>query len=90
MFQSGDTVTNWLFLGVSISGLLLAIGFFMKRSDGLFFSRTITQYKRDKNNPEYERERYVGKTTSEYILKYIPPVFMGFLMLLILKAMHLI
>lgn len=90
MFQNNDSLINWLFLGVSISGFLLAIALFMKRSNGLFFARSITQYKKDKNNPNYEKERYIGSTTSDYLLKYVPPIFIGFLILLILKTLHII
>lgn len=90
MFQSGSALINWLFLGVSISGFLLLIAIFMKKSDGLFLARTINQYKDDQNNPEYEKERQVGKNASKYILKYVPPFFLGFLILLILKSFNLI
>lgn len=90
MFQNGNAATSWLFLGVSISGFLILISIFMKKSDGLFLARTINQYKSDRNNPEYKKERKVGKNASKYILKYVPPFFIGFLILLILKSFNLI
>lgn len=90
MFQSGSAILDWLFLGVSISGLLILTAIFLKKSNGLFFARTLDQYKSDKNNPKYEKERYVGKNVSKYIFKYVPPLFIGFLILLILKFFNLI
>lgn len=90
MFQNGNATTSWLFLGVSISGFLILIAIFMKKSDGLFLARTIDQYKSDKNNSKYEEERHIGKNASKYILKYIPPFFIGFLILLILKSLNFI
>lgn len=90
MFQSGDTLVNWLFLGVSISGFLLIIALFMKRSNGLFLARTITQYKTDKDKAEYEKERHIGKTATDYILRYVTPIFIGFFTLLLLRTFNLI
>ncbi|MDT2781958.1 hypothetical protein ACODG4_00765 [Vagococcus fluvialis] len=90
MFQNGDVLTNWLFLGIAISGFLIIIAFFMKRSDGLFLARTITQYQSDKNNPKYDTERHVGNKATNFILKFVPPFFIAFLILLILKTLNLL
>ncbi len=90
MFQNGDVLTNWLFLGIAIIGFLIIIAFFMKRSDGLFLARTITQYKSDKNNPKYDTERHIGNKATKFILKFVPPFFIAFLILLILKTLNLL
>lgn len=88
MFPNGDILINWLFLGVAISGLLLIMALFMKRSKGLFLARTISQFKDDEKDSEYERERTVGKVVSNYLLTYVPPIFLGLVILLILKTLN--
>ncbi|MGF2053868.1 hypothetical protein ACQUEL_03595 [Vagococcus fluvialis] len=50
----------------------------MKRSDGLFLARTITQYKSDKNNPKYDTERHIGNKATNFILKFVPPFLLAF------------
>lgn len=88
MSPNEDTLINWLFLGVAISGLLLIMAIFMKCSKGLFLARTISQFKDDEKDPQYERERTVGKVVSNYLLTYVPPIFFGLVILLILKTLN--
>ena len=90
IFEATDLLTIFIFLGTFISGLLLTCAFFMKISNGLFFSRTIEQYKKDQYDPRFEKEQNIGKTFTRITFKYVPPFFTSFLILLILKFLKLL
>ena len=90
LFQSDDLFLIWLFVLVFTTGFLLICALFMKYSHGLFFSRTIDQYQKDRHDPKFKKERSVGTKFSEFILKYLPPIFINLVILLILKTISLI
>lgn len=85
-FADMDFLSLFILSGVFTTGLLLISALFMKKSGGLFFSRTISQYEEDQKNPKFENERQLGKRVTTFIMKYVPPIFIAFLILLVLKT----
>lgn len=88
--ENASTLSVFIFMGLSVTGFLLIIALFMKISNGLFWARTIEQYKQAKNDPNFKQERDAGKKITNWIFKYIPPIFTGFVILLILIWLKII
>ena len=77
---------NWLetlvYVGVFGTGLLLMLAWSLKKTSGLFFARSLNSFREDREKPEFERERRVGQLFSTKVLKYVPPFFIGFVLLM--------
>lgn len=73
------------FAGIVCTGLLLLIAFLMKLTKGLFIARFPHEFIRDMRDPDYERERRVGTLVGQLIVTYIPPFFIGFVVIVILS-----
>lgn len=89
-FNSLDSLTVLLFSGFLLTSILMLCALIMKRTNGLFLSRTPNQFKLDRNNPDYEKERQWGQRMATFIFTYISPIFIGFLVFFVLKLMHII
>ncbi|EJC3743709.1 hypothetical protein P8942_03760 [Enterococcus faecium] len=70
--------------------LLIGIGLVTKATGGLFWSRPPQNYFQDRNNPNFEEERRVGNRLSNTLLKYIPPISIGLLVILILILLNIL
>lgn len=73
-----------------ISLILIGIGFILKMTDGLFWARFPRDFIKDQENPDFEREREVGMNFSRWILRYVPPVSLVLLVLLLLKIVNVL
>lgn len=67
------------------STIMLLIGLFMKQTNGLFWARSVYQFKCDQNNPQYENERRIGQQATVLIFKYIPIFFIFCLVMFLLS-----
>lgn len=70
--------------------LSIGIGFILKMTDGLFWARFPRDFIKDQENPDFEREREVGMNFSRWILRYVPPVSLVLLVLLLLKIVNVL
>lgn len=80
-FAGMDLITVLIFSGLFATTTLLALALAAKWSGGLFFSRMPQQFQKDRNDPRFELERRTGQAYSRFVLKYVPPFFIGFLLL---------
>lgn len=71
------------FVGALFSGFLIIFAILLKFTNGLFWSRPLQRYKENRFDPHYEKERNIGKKFSRWTLKYLPPFFIGFLLILL-------
>jgi len=72
------------FGGIAVTGLLLLFGVLLKLTNGLFIARLPWDFIRHREDPSYEAERRTGKACSDFVFRYVPPFFLGFLAILIL------
>ncbi len=82
MFTGLDLISGLIFFGFSATTLLLILGTLLKISGGLFWSRPPQRFKDDQNAPEFETEERLGKAFYHVVFKYVPPFFLGFVLLL--------
>lgn len=73
------------FAGILGTGPFLLCAFLMKLTNGLFLSRLPHQFVQDRHDPQYEHERQAGQRFSKLAFKYLPPFFIGFLLILLLS-----
>ena len=78
------TIQLFALLGIIISVILLLLGLCFRATDGLFFSRTPQEYKRDRHDPKYELERQVGLRMATVLLRFSPWAILFFVLLLLL------
>lgn len=76
------------FAGIACTGVLLLLAILTRITKGLFISRFPHQFIQDSTDPRYELERQAGKKFSTFIFKYVPPFFIGFLLILLLTYLH--
>ncbi|MHC5372176.1 hypothetical protein ACYSNU_00085 [Enterococcus sp. LJL120] len=62
--------------------VLIGLAFVMRATGGLFWSRTLNQFQRDRNDPKYQLERNVGTGASALILKIISPIAIALVIIL--------
>ncbi|MFQ7237171.1 MAG: hypothetical protein ACLRPU_20035 [Enterococcus hulanensis] len=72
------------FGGIVFTGFLLLIAVLPKWTNGLFVARFPWDFIKHKNDPRFEAERRAGKAYSNFIFKYVPPFFIGFLLILMM------
>lgn len=73
--------------GIFCTGLLLSIALITRFTNGLFFSRFPWQFVIDREDPRFEAERRVGKAYSRIVFKYVPPFFIGFILIFLLACL---
>lgn len=73
----------FLYIGLTVSFLLLFLAAYFKITGGLFLARPPQRFQQDRQLPKYQKERRAGIAFSRLIFKYIPPFFIGFLLLTI-------
>lgn len=71
--------------GISCMGLLLCIALITCLTNGLFLSRLPWDFVKHRDDPRFETERKAGKAYSQFVFKYIPPFFIGFVLILVLS-----
>ncbi|MGK0605460.1 hypothetical protein [Enterococcus gilvus] len=79
-----NSIQQLAFAGIMLTTLLLLIAFFTKLTSGLFIARFPFEFLQDKNDPSYENERRFGNRFRFFIFKYVPPFFIGFVIILFL------
>lgn len=72
------------YAGIACTGFLLLIAFLMKLTKGLFVARFPYDFIKDINDPKYENERRAGRKFSQFVFKYVPPFFIGSVLILII------
>lgn len=82
--MDSHSIQQLAFVGLIFTGQLLLIAFFTKLTNGLFIARFPSEFLQDKNDPNYESERKLGNCFRNFVFKYIPPFFIGFVVLLFL------
>lgn len=83
-FAFANPLSLFLFAGLFVTGFLLLLALMIRLTHGLFFSRTPKRFLEDQNDPRYDNERRVGLAFSRFVLHYLPPFFLGFLILSLL------
>lgn len=76
------------YFGLIVTGVLLFLAVIIKFTGGLFFARTSQQFKQDTKNPKFDLEKSVGNNFSIWIFKYIPPLFIGFFLILLISSIN--
>ena len=71
------------FYGLFFTGFLLLTAILTKITCGLFWSRTPKEFIEDQHEPYYEQERKIGSSYSDFVLKYLTPFFLAFLIIFI-------
>ena len=79
-----NSIQQLAFAGIILTALLLLVAFFTKLTNGLFIARFPFEFLQDKNDPSYENERRFGNRLRFLIFKYVPPFFIGFVIILFL------
>lgn len=72
------------FGGLWCTSILLLIAFITKLTNGLFIARFLSDFVNDSTDPKYEKERRNGNKYRKLILKYVPPFFIGFVLILLM------
>ena len=72
------------FAGIACTGVLLLLAILTRITKGLFIARFPHEFVQDSTDPKYERERRAGNRFSHFVFTYVPPFFIGFLILLLL------
>jgi len=72
------------FAGISSTLVLITIAFYTKLTHGLFISRFPWDFSKHRADPRYETEREIGKRFSTFVFKYVPPFFIGFIIIFLL------
>ncbi|WP_265459640.1 hypothetical protein [Enterococcus sp. HY326] len=72
------------YAGLLATGFLLVLAALMKKTHGLFWSRTPQEFIEDANNPKFDIEKSVGNKFIKVVFKYVPPFFIGFLLILLI------
>lgn len=80
-----DTFTAIVFGGLLVTSILLAFALLLRQTNGLFWARTTEQFKKDRHNPRFAKERNAGQRFSVLVIHYVSPIFVAFLLLLILR-----
>lgn len=77
------------YAAILLGASLINIGFalILQKTGGLFISRFITDFSKDRDNPNYEFERRVGLGASKMILKYVPPFAIGSFVIIVLTLL---
>ena len=83
-FAFANPLALFLFAGLFVTGFLLLLALMIRLTHGLFFSRTPKRFLENQNDPRYDHERRVGLAFSRFVLRYLPPFFLGFLILSLL------
>ncbi|MBR8697071.1 hypothetical protein [Enterococcus gallinarum] len=78
------SVQRILIIGLGCTLFLLLFAFLLKITNGLFWARFPHKFLSDRNDPKFETERKAGKMFSYFVFKYIPPIFIGFVITLLL------
>lgn len=68
----------------------MGIGFVLKSTNGLFWSRSIQKYEQDRYNPDSAKEREIGQRMSHFILKYIPAIAVALVIILVMILLNVI
>lgn len=76
------------FAGIACTGILLLLAVLTRITKGLFIARFPHQFIQDSTDPRYEWERRAGNRFSKFILTYVPPFFIGFLVILLLTYLY--
>ena len=79
--MDSSTLEQLALTGLACTGMLLLIACLTKLTNGLFIARFPHEFIRDRHDPSYRLERRAGKTFSHFVFTYIPPFFIGFLLL---------
>lgn len=79
-----STIRQIAFAGLSSTIVLITIAFYIKITNGLFIPRLPWDFIKHRTDPKYELERQIGKRFSTFVFSYIPPFFIGFLIILLL------
>lgn len=80
-FAFSNPLSLFLYGGLFVTGFLLLLALMIRLTHGLFFSRTPKRFLEDQNDPRYDHERRAGLAFSHFVLCYLPPFFLGFLIL---------
>ncbi|MGM0240897.1 hypothetical protein [Enterococcus sp. AZ103] len=80
-----NEVSLFALFGILITTFFFLLALSINRTNGLFFSRLPKQFLKDSNNPQYELEREFGKKFVAIVFKIFPPIFLGFVFILILS-----
>lgn len=83
------TIQFFALLGIVISVILLLIGLCFRATDGLFFSRTLQEYNRDRHDPKYELERQIGIRMANALLRFSPSALLFFILLFLLTLVSM-
>lgn len=79
--MSVNNIQNLAAAGVFFTGLLLLIALFTKITNGLFIARFPWDFVKDSKDPRFENERIAGIRFSQFVFKYLPPFFIGFVLI---------
>lgn len=79
------TIKQIAFAGIACTGVLLLLAIITKITKGLFIARFPHEFIQDSTDPRYEKERQAGNLFSRLVFKYVPPFFIGFLLVLLLS-----
>lgn len=77
-------IQKLLIVGLGVTLFLLLFAFLLKLTNGLFWSRFPTEFISDRNDSRYEAERKAGKFFYHFVFNYIPPIFVVFVITLLL------
>lgn len=78
------SIQRILIIGLCLTIFLLLFALLLKMTNGLFWARFPQDFLTDKNNPRFETERKAGKMFSYFVFSYIPPIFIGLVVILLL------
>ncbi|MCH4167608.1 MAG: hypothetical protein LKF42_00010 [Streptococcaceae bacterium] len=85
-----DLIIGLIAILLFFSLILIGIGYITRLTGGLFWSRSPQTYLRDLKDPRFIKEREVGNQLSTFLLKYIPPISIILLFILVLLIFHIL
>ncbi|MGX7196361.1 hypothetical protein [Enterococcus olivae] len=84
MLNHLDTFSTIVVAGIFVTSLLLLIAFLLRLTKGLFLARLPEQFKKDRYDPRFAKERNAGQRFSALVFRYVPPFFVAFALLQLL------
>lgn len=78
------SIQQYAFGGLWLTIILLLIALITKHTHGLFIARFPSEFVKDRNDPRYENERTIGNRYMKFVFKYVPPFFIGFLIIILM------
>lgn len=73
-----------------ISLVIVVFGYALKRTNGLFFSRTPKDFINDRFDSKFEQERNYGEKISCFIINWVVPLSLGLFILMLLIAFKML